>query len=579
MSVDSLSAVLQGFERGFGRGIDLYKTIEGEKRAKRMEEYQLRRDAVADERWDTQWDRQLGLDKAAAEQRGLDNAHRTDVFKFTQQQHADNQEWKRREYEATKAAAAATAAYRADNLRLRAAGHNLRVDKEVRKQLDGKLETFAQAYTSDPATALKVYSTDIDLRIEANRRALGDQARGLSNDQLSQLYAMDMGGKLVFGRFQGEQLVPFDTNPETDGVQALAFDPATVFARVSGKAGQDALATAAGNSRADAVEGEYARLAEHTTLAGGNQQVEGLASRAGQIIEERGQLADTLRALEDVDGTPLHTKYQKYGMSLTGINPELAQLGVHSERGRSQKRAEVRRSLAALENEEGGINARLREVSRDMARDLGMGQTRAANLGTSLRNIPLEDRSRAANNTFEVLQQTGGSGLAVAYPGQTYGEASAQFTKDRTAYVDSVIRQIDTKTSLGGANRDKRESPVGASGEIAATLHSMGPEILQVISADSTGQLDGALRHAVQVAAKQELPQAVPHILRAVGSGLKVDPIREVLADRGLRKQVTDPQAFGELAYKVAEMATADPKLYERIGAGGLAAQILAGSD
>lgn len=572
----ALSGVLQGIDAGLGRGMELYKTIEGEKRAKRMEEYQLQRDAVADERWDKQWDRQLGRDEASDEQRGLDNAHRTDVFEFTQQQHADNQEWKRRQYEATKAAAAATAAYRAQNLQLRAAGHNLRVDKEVRKQLDGKLETFAQAYTSDPATALKAYSTDMDLRIEANRRALGDQARGLSDDQLSQLYAMDMGGKMVFGRFQGEQLVPFDTNPETDGVQALAFDPATVFARVSGKAGQDALATAAGNSRADAVEGEYARLAEHTTLAGGNQQVEGLASRAGQIIEERGQLADTLRALEDVDGTPLRTKYQKYGMSLSGVNPELAQLGVHTERERSQKRAEVRRSLAALENEEGGINARLREVSRDMARDLGMGQTRAANLGTSLRNIPLEDRSRAANNTFEVLQQTGGSGLAVAYPGQTYGEASAQFAEDRTAYVDSVIRQIDTKTSLGGG---KRESPVGASGEIAATLHSMGPEILQVISADPTGQVDGALRHAVQVAAKQELPQAVPHILRAVGSGLKVDPIREVLVDRGLRKQVDDPQAIGELAYKVAEMATANPKLYERIGAGGLAAQILAGSD
>lgn len=572
----ALSGVLQGIDAGLGRGIQLYKTIEGEKRAKRMEEYQLQRDAVADERWDKQWDRQLERDEASDEQRGLDNAHRTDVFEFTQQQHADNQEWKRRQYEATKAAAAATAAYRAQNLQLRAAGHNLRVDKEVRKQLDGKLETFAQAYTSDPATALKAYSTDMDLRIEANRRALGDQARGLSDDQLSQLYAMDMGGKIVFGRFQGEQLVPFDTNPETDGVQALAFDPATVFARVSGKAGQDALATAVGNSRADAVEGEYARLAEHTTLAGGNQQVEGLASRAGQIIEKRAQLADTLRALEDVDGTPLRTKYQKYGMSLSGVNPELAQLGVHTERERSQKRAEVRRSLAALENEEGGINARLREVSRDMARDLSMGQTRAANLGTSLRNIPLEDRSRAANNTFEVLQQTGGSGLAVAYPGQTYGEASAQFAEDRTAYVDSVIRQIDTKTSLGGG---KRESPVGASGEIAATLHSMGPEILQVISADPTGQVDGALRHAVQVAAKQELPQAVPYILRAVGSGLKVDPIREVLADRGLRKQVDDPQAIGELAYKVAEMATANPKLYERIGAGGLAAQILAGSD
>ena len=576
MSVDALSAVLQGFERGFGRGIDLYKTIEGEKRARRMEERQLRRDAVDDERYEASWQRQLGLDKAATEQRELDNAHRTDVFDFTKLQHADNQEWKRRQYEATKAAAAATAAYRARNLQLRADGHNFRVNKEVHKQLGEKLETFAQAYTSDPATALKIYSTDVDLRIEANRRALGDQARGLSDDQLSQLYAMDMGGKLVFGRFQGEQLVPFDTDPETDGVQALTFDPATVFARVSGKAGQDALATAVGNSRADAVEGEYARLAERTTLAGGNQQVEGLASRAGQIIEERGQLADTLRVLGDVDGTPLHTKYQKHGMSLSGVNPELAQLGVRTERERSLKLAEVRRSLAALENEEGGINARLREVSRDMARDLGMGQDRAANLGTSLRNIPLEGRSRAANNTFEVLQQPDGSGLAVAYPGQTYGEASAQFAKDRTAYVDSVIRQIDTKTSLGGG---KRESPVGASGEIAATLHSMGPEILQIISADPTGQVDGALRHAVQVAAKQELPQAVPHILRAVGSGLKVDPIREVLADRGLRKQVEDPQAFGELAYKVAEMATANPKLYERIGAGGLAAQILAGGD
>lgn len=67
---DVLSGLLQGVDRGFSNGLNLYKTVQDEARQKRLEQYQLKRDAIADQRYEQTWENNLQRQRVADEQWG-----------------------------------------------------------------------------------------------------------------------------------------------------------------------------------------------------------------------------------------------------------------------------------------------------------------------------------------------------------------------------------------------------------------------------------------------------------------------------------------------------------------------------
>lgn len=68
--MSTLGAVLQGLDRGVMNGLDLYKTIEGEARAKRQEQYAIARDARRDMEVDRSWENNLQRQNVEDEQWG-----------------------------------------------------------------------------------------------------------------------------------------------------------------------------------------------------------------------------------------------------------------------------------------------------------------------------------------------------------------------------------------------------------------------------------------------------------------------------------------------------------------------------
>ena len=79
---DVLSGLLQGVDRGFSNGLNLYKTVQDEARQKRLEQYQLKRDAIADQRYEQTWENNLQRQRVADEQWGKtydENVRKTDA--------------------------------------------------------------------------------------------------------------------------------------------------------------------------------------------------------------------------------------------------------------------------------------------------------------------------------------------------------------------------------------------------------------------------------------------------------------------------------------------------------------------
>ena len=76
---DVLSGLLQGVDRGFSNGLSLYKTVQDEARQKRLEQYQLKRDAIADQRYEETWENNLQRQRVADDQ--WDKTHKEDVRK------------------------------------------------------------------------------------------------------------------------------------------------------------------------------------------------------------------------------------------------------------------------------------------------------------------------------------------------------------------------------------------------------------------------------------------------------------------------------------------------------------------
>lgn len=65
---DTLGSFLAGVNQGVATGLDLYKTVQSEARQNRLEQYQKQRDSVADQQWQSTYDRTVERDRVADQQ-------------------------------------------------------------------------------------------------------------------------------------------------------------------------------------------------------------------------------------------------------------------------------------------------------------------------------------------------------------------------------------------------------------------------------------------------------------------------------------------------------------------------------
>ena len=562
----ALSGVLQGIDAGLGRGMELYKTIEGEKRAKRMEERQLQRDAADDERWTMQWDRQLGLDKAAAEQRGLDNAHRTDVFEFTQQQHADNQEWKRREYEATRAAAAEASRLgwarvnNAQQANATAAARELRAQQKLAdgimndtltglgKTLDVGPEAFARVANEDPQA----------------RRALAIQLQGkgyIPEDfDLQEVANMVLipgknGGFAVGIRGEGGQVSGYD--PDGDGRPVMISGElmASITKSTKGMVAADGATAsqslAQGLSQQAVMQAEAARAAALSPLQAEAASLGEVATRLDAQLDEMYKYG---------------SEYLR-GAHISRDGGSLAAVGVTDHESYVARLTQLEKESAQIEKERAKVGSQAAKVTEEYHKALaGAGTAIQATLG-DISNA--QEPGQAARNTAATANVFG-FGTAVGAPGKSPTEALTAGRDGRRAIVEQISSALGYKVEKDDEGRVVE--PNGLAARMEAVLYANGDLIAKMLRMDTDGQQYSAILSAAQQAAEMKKPEAFTHALQAMSNGLDSKLVVAVQTDPGISKQLGgDPKALGELAKQVAVFARDNPKEFERLGMGGTA--------
>ena len=558
---DVLSGLLQGVDRGFSNGLNLYKTVQDEARQKRLEQYQLNRDAITDQRYEQTWENTLQRQRVADEQ-----WERT-------------QTWEREKYEIEQkrlaAAAAATANYRQQQLNIRAAEYRLKAGKEVRAiqkerqtEWDGRVKTgvesFSAAFKDNPEAAQDVYASDVYARIGVNQKVARAQGFELDAETASRLYAMPRpDGTYVIGQHTEKGFEPYDADPESDGQQALVM-PNDVFAR-----------TFAGTEGAQSLQARDAIVGARQQVVGGARTQATAESRA--MVPQGEKLAVSLSdahkrvaALRgEVANLEGFIKSGEYRLSEPGgpstVQNTMPKNPIDATRRRNAVVAELKAAQQQIEKDSSELQSLAVDQQNTQLR-VPAALSQAAPAVREIAGLPVEDRVQAAKNYSETYREN--PSLANAYPGMNKREATERFTNDRTALVDRLIGGIDFKTL-----RDDKGKPVAATGveaEMRSVLAGMSPELLMTLR-DSTGQMEGIFQREAQRAIKSNNVQALPYMISAAGEGLDSVFVATAMQDESLA-QLNADQRYA-VAMRAAEIKREDPARAERLGTAGLLAE------
>ena len=559
----ALSGVLQGIDAGLGRGIELYKTIEGEKRAKRMEEYQLQRDAVADERWTMQWDRQLGRDEAdderwektyrqAADRLEADKLHRDRQYELNVSKAADASQrgWASVNNGRQNIAIATARELRAQQER--AARTQDGILTGLGKILDVGPEAFARVANEDPqarlALAVQLQSKgyvpeDFDLQEVANMVLIPGKNGG---------FAVGVRGK--DGRIYGY-------DPEGDGRPVMVSGElmASITKSVKGMVAADG-ATAAqslgqGLSRQAVEQAEAARTAGLSPLQAEAASLGEAAMRLDAQLEEMRK----------------HGSEYSRGAPISRDGGSLAAVGVTDHASYVARLTQLENESAQVEKERAKIGSRAANVAENYHKTLGnAGTDIQATLG-DISNAP--EPGRAARN-MAATANVYGFDTAVGAPGEPPTEALAAGREARRTTVEQITAALGYKVDKD--EKGRAVEPNGLAARMEAVLHANGDLIAKMLRTDTDGQQYSAILSAAQQAAEMKKPEAFTHALQAMSNGLDPQLVVAVQTDPGISKQLGgDPKALGELATQVAVFARDNPKEFERLGMGGTAMRFL----
>ena len=429
---DVLSGLLQGVDRGFSNGLNLYKTVQDEARQKRLEQYQLKRDVIADQRYEE------GVAYRDNRDRVLDKRYESD------------RAWEKEKYELEQerlaAAAAATAAYRQRQLAIRAAEYKLKVGKENRAiqkerkaEWDGRVkagvEGFSAAFKDNPDAAQDLYARDVYARIGVNQQVARAQGYELDPETASSLYAMPRpDGTYVIGRHTEEGFKPYDANPESDGEQALVM-PNDVFAR-----------TFAGTEGSQSLKARDARVgAQQQAVAAANAQLN--ADNADILVdtaEAEKEVYEAENKLATLEKIPPYVSYTDYrGVKVTRVNPQLAKLKISSPQALEEKK----RSLAGVAKE-ARTKTRQLLVNQDRAKT-SAAETLSNNLGyldQATAGAKNADVPARLSNTWNQIQANNGQPIR---PGMPVADATKENQKRSTELYNVVSQAVNREVPKG----------------------------------------------------------------------------------------------------------------------------------
>lgn len=548
MATDAVGGLLQGFNNGLASGLDFYKTIQGEARAKRQEQVQAQRIAVDDQRWQAGWDRQAEQDAAAA---------KTAERNFAWEQNKFDIQEKR-----LNAAAQATAEYRAQQQRLGVAKYNLDVNKRNDKlkaadkkawdkELSDAGERAKEAFAQGPDLFMDVYSSDYRVKIATNKQIARANGLDLDDETAASLHVVERpeGGFIVTKRGKNEKgedaWLPFDADPESDGLQAMVM-PGNVFAQTfGGTAGTQAVAKEQALSGA---QGEVASLA-NSQFQGDNADILAKSAEAEQQIAAAEQ---ELVQLEQKEYPQFDYK------NLGGIHNAKALLNF-GETQRSRKTDESRKAelRAQIEQSQGYLSGMLgrQESAKGSAR-----ATLASGLdavGKTAQGLKPEEVPVALGNTVEQLRM--GNKPSAEQLGKTPDAAMDVGIKE-TGQLFSAIEGI-VKTARPSdddkvvANEGKMVSSIAAAAEqngglkqwlatpngramtmqIAAQLHERGIDF----GAGYLAKVASMQRKGVQIEAGLDALQS--DVVQALPSQDR-EPIA-LLASEIIGERTDDPEA------------------------------------
>ena len=563
MGVDSLSAVLQGFERGFGRGIELYKTIEGEKRAKRMEEYQLRRDAVTDERWDKQWDRQLERDEASDEQ--WEQKYRQAADKLMADQlHRDRQY----ELNVRKAADASQRGWASVNngrqANAIATARELRAQQErADRTLNGTLTELGKALDSSPEAFVRVANEDPRARLAL---AVQLQRTGHVPEDFDPQQAANMmlipgknGGFAVGVRGEDGQVFGYD--PDGDGRPVMVSGELIASMTKSGRGMVAADGATAAQSLGQGLSQQAVGQAEAARAAG-----------LSPLQAEAASLGDAAMRLDaQLEEMRKHGSEYSRGAPISRDGGSLAAVGVTDHASYVARLTQLENESARVEKERAKIGSQAANVAENYHRTLGAAGTDIQATLADVRNAP--NPGAAARNTMDTANLFGFDTAAGA-PGKPPTEALAAGQEARHASVKRISSDLGYEVG-----KDEKGRPTKLNGletRMKSVLYANGNLIDKVLRTDTDGQQYSAIMAAAQQAVEMKKPEAFAHALQAVSNGLDPQIVVAVQTDPGIGKQLGgDPKALGELANQVAAFARDNPKEFERLGMGGTATRLL----
>lgn len=392
---DAVGGLLQGFNSGLASGLDFYKTIQGEARAKRQEQVQAQRYATEDERWERNWDRQVTQDAAAAKTAERNFAWDQEKFKIQEGR--------------LSAAAKATADYRASQHRLGVANYNLKAasrndklkaadSKKWDKELSDALERGKEAFSQGSDLFMDTYSSDYRVKIATNKQIARANGLDLDDDTAASLHVVERpeGGFIVTKRGKTENgedaWLPFDTDPDRDGLQAMVM-PSNVFAQTFG--GSDGTQIVAKEQALSGAQSEVASLA-NSQFQGNNAEILAKTAEAEQ------QIVAAEQELQTLSSTPAYITTTDYrGQKTTRPNPELNKLVPGGPEAVAARKAELQ---AQLEQSQGYVSGMLgrQESAKGSARATLAGGLDA--IGKTAQGLKPTEVPVALGNTVEQLR-------------------------------------------------------------------------------------------------------------------------------------------------------------------------------
>lgn len=586
---DTLGALLRGFNNGVGTGLDLYKTVQSEARAKRQEEYGRERDALSDMRLDRQWDHTLGQAAQAQSNRVEDVAHRDEVFQHTKQKDAD-------------AAAAAERRHkelmRYNNSRLAALGdkNKIAATKEFRvrsKEYETEIGNTVKGDESLAATSQLLNTNPAYAVVMADKLGLP-----VTGDDIQGVYAIPTANGLMLAR-RGEDGKDAPWDPDGDGNSGILI-PRTlvqsVFGGVDGAAAAGAANLAAGQSaalsQAAEAEAKEQELAARTASSdagseaalvraqleahNNSPEAQAVAARdasyngAPPSVKTAAGLADLWapgagalagRALEAVTPTP-RTVDSVVGAgrdSINGLGDVLRTVSPLYNKVLPEKLIERELPIDVrnrVEGERASLAAREQELTRtaatqdrraEEAKDAPAEQQAAwTGVVQDINRMPAKDRTVALKNSRETAAQLGVT-VAKRYPGKNPVDSTELMQKDTKVFIDDIVGSMDfSEPSTLGKIHDKvrgKETLHGGEATLRAVLENSNSEIVIGLM-DHTSSVKGAMRLAAQKAVSDGKPEGILYYLHADHLGLDSKAAVEVMQDTALAQVENDAQRF-----------------------------------